>query len=92
MLIDKSDESQLVGYILSFKSFQFISGVFSASGIAYAFLSCLQRAADGDPASCAAMAPALPLSIALLEVARVALLAMSGLLLVGGRAFGGPSP
>jgi len=35
-------------------------------------------------------APALPLSIALLEVARVALLAMSGLLLVGGRAFGGP--
>lgn len=92
VLIDKSDESQLVGYILSFKSFQFISGVFSASSIAYAFLSCLQRAADGDPASCAAMAPALPLSIALLEVARVPLLAMSGLLLVGGRAFGGPSP
>ena len=47
-LIDKRDENQLVKYILGFKAFQFMSGLYAATKLCLYFWGCLEATAQGS--------------------------------------------
>jgi hypothetical protein len=92
LLIDRSDECQLIRYILSFKTFQFISGVMGYAKLGLKFMKCLEAEAMGEMDSCRALAPGSTAGfpfIMSLEVARIVLLMAAGIALAGGGAYGG---
>jgi len=91
-MIDRSDESQLVRYILSFKAFQFVSGLVAATTLSSKFFACLKEVALDGTASCEPFAPGnggtFPFIICL-ELIRMTLLLAAGVVLAGGGAWGG---
>lgn len=91
-IIDRSDESQLVRYILSFKAFQFVSGLVAATTLSSKFFACLKEVALDGTASCESFAPGngstFPFIISL-ELIRMVLLLAAGVVLAGGGAWGG---
>ena len=92
-LIDRSDESQLVAFVLGFKGYQLISGLTSTALLCMSFWTCLEEntmnvAVD---ASCFTHAPgqSMPSYTFTLELVRIILILAAGTLLGGGAAFGG---
>ena len=91
-LIDRSDEGQLVYFVLSFKSFQFISGLSSTAFLCFHFWNCLEESTIDPDLSCVRDAPGQAWSypfVMLLEVIRIVLLLSAGILLGGGASYGG---
>ena len=95
-LIERSDEGQLVTYVLSFKSFQFLSGLFTASSLCFNLWSCLEKEAlgysDVEELTCRDQAPGQAWYFGLqlaLELGRVVLLLLAGMMLAGGATYGG---
>ena len=96
ILMDKRDEYQLVHFILLFKTFQFLTGVYTAITLSISFYGCLSskayeaatapRACDGMISSADEDFP----FIMGLEVVRVGLIAAAVWLLRSGYARGGP--
>ena len=97
IFIDRTDEFQLVDYLLSFKAFQFVTGLMSAARLGIQFWTCLERTGlhhttKYSDNSCALEAPGqdpyFPL-VLLLELIRACLLVVTAILLGGGTAYGG---
>ena len=92
-LIEKTDEYQLVNFILRFKSFQFFSaGLIPAAGLGLSMTACLRSVLIDEPEGCLdsqpSAAPLFPLIVAL-EILRVVLVWTAFGLLASGYAYGG---
>jgi len=92
--IDKKDEFQVVNFILSFKAYQFLSGVYTAASLAETLFFCLGSPGylTGEPGACNALlptsSPKFPYVIAM-ELPRILLIATSVMLLVYRYGYGG---
>jgi len=94
LMIEKKDEFQLIGYILSFKVYQFLTGVYYACSLATTFYVCLGSTGyvAGEPRTCDAMTgidtePAQVATVS--EIFRYLLIVAAAFLLHSGYARGG---
>ena len=95
LMMDKRDEYQLVYFILLFKSYQFLSGVYYAVDLSMVLYNCLNSAAyiGGEPRACDAMLSTSADDYAFIismEVPRIMLIAAATYLLHIGYSSGGP--
>ena len=94
-MMDKRDEYQLVYFILLFKSYQFLSGVYYAIDLSMVLYNCLSSAAyiSGEPRACDNMLSTATSDYAFIismEVPRIMLIAAAVYLLHTGYSSGGP--
>ena len=92
--IDKSDEYQVCNLILSFKSYQFLTAIYTATALSYTFHGCLSSPGyiEGQPRSCDAFMPTSAPDfdmIMLMELPRLLTLVAATLLLRLGHTRGG---
>lgn len=90
--IERSDEGQLVFFVLSFKSFQFISGLSSTAFLCFHLWECLELTTLNSGTTCESGAPGQGSTfpfLMVLEVTRILLLLSAGILLGGGASYGG---
>ena len=93
-LLDQRDEYQLVSFILNFKSYQFLTGVYYAISLSFTFFDCLgsQSYELGEPRTCDSLLSVTKDGYAVIlsmEVPRVMLIAIAVALLIFGYSSGG---
>jgi len=93
-MIDRSDEFQVANTILSFKSYQFLTGLYYACTLSYGLYGCLGSGEYdlGTRRPCDASMPSASSSFdifMLFEIPRLATLVVATLMLRGGHTYGG---
>lgn len=90
-LIERTDEAVVVYFIASFKSYQFLTGLYYCVSLAMSAFTCFEQTATGGT-DCEGVAPGqewyAPWAM-LLELTRCVLLLASGAILAGGATYGG---